>query len=161
MKTIYLFFLASLFNLLTNAQEFKRFEYGLKTSFGIYSITSKFDTTHLKGNRVIYFFIDDDYGKNLFQEIVKEAFSPQKLKTLPFELLLIIDFNLKGEAIICRFKIRGEYIKLITDDDLYNLYIRFKGLKLDMTKLRLYEDYYNFDVKDADYFEFGYRIHKS
>jgi hypothetical protein len=161
MKTIYLFFLASLFNLLTNAQEFKRFEYGLKTSFGSYSITSKFDTTHLNGNGVIYFFIDDAYGKNLFQEIVKEAFSPQKLKTLPFELLLIIDFNLKGEAIKCRFIIRAEDIKLITDDDLYNLYIRFKGLKLDMTKLRLYEDYYNFDVKDADYFEMGYRIHKS
>jgi hypothetical protein len=161
MKTIYLFFLASLLNLLTNAQEFKRFDCGIKTSFGSYFITAKFDTTEPKGNQVIYFFIDDDYGKNLFQDIVKEAFSPQKLKTLPFELFLIIDFNLKGEAIKCRFRIRAEDIKLITDDDLYNVYIRFKGLKLDMTKLRLYEEHYNFDVKYADYFKMGYRIHKS
>ncbi len=74
MKTIYLFVLASFLNLITNAQEFKRFDIGSKTSFGIFSITPKFDTTQLKGNQVIYFFIDDDYGKNLFQNIVKEAY---------------------------------------------------------------------------------------
>lgn len=161
MKTIYLFFLASLLILTTNAQEIKKFNYGLKTSFGSYFITPKFDSTELKGNRVLYFFKDDDYGKNLFQDIVNEVFPPQKLKTLPYGLFLRIDFNLKGETIKCSFIIRSEDINLITDDELYNLYIRFKGIKLDMTKLRLYEDYYSFDVKDADYFEMEYRIHKS
>ena len=161
MKTIYLFFLAFLLNLTTNAQEFKRFDCELISSSGNYSVTPNFDTTELKGNRGIYYFNDKDYGRNLFQNIVKEVFSPQILKTLPFGLLLLINFNLKGETVNCRFIIRSKDINLITDDDLYNLYIRFKGIKLDMTKLKLYEDFNNFDIKDADYFEMIIGIQKS
>jgi hypothetical protein len=152
MKKILFISIGYLLFLTANAQSGKRFDFK-PTKFGTYQVTSVSDQVKGEGNRGQAFWLDDSYASGLFYDIIKEVLSKEKLQTMHLNSGYNITFNSNGEILKCIFLIDTMDMKIITEEDLNNLYLNFKKLKIDMTKVRIEALNYPSEVKVFDYTE--------
>lgn len=137
MKTIVLITMASLLSIAVNSQIVQRFNYKLMPSGSTYTVTPVFDQFKIDGKKGLASFSNDCYVNNLFSIIIKEVLPKEKLSLLHFGNTYIITFNSNGEILYSWFLIKDEDKNVISENDLYNLYIKFKQIKIDMSKVKI------------------------
>ena len=137
MKTIVLITMASLLSIAVNSQIVQRFNYKLMPSGSTYTVTPVFDQFKIDGKKGLASFSNDCYVNNLLSIIIKEVLPKEKLSLLHFGNTYIITFNSNGEILYSWFLIKDEDKNVISENDLYNLYIKFKQIKIDMSKVKI------------------------
>jgi hypothetical protein len=95
---------------------------------------------------------NDKYMDSLFTNPIKNVFPKIKHDSLHINTFFLVGLDTKGDIIYCKFFVNYRDTALITEDDLYNLYLRFKKIKVDMTLVKIVPDA-NTDWKYADYAE--------
>lgn len=135
-----------------NAQNEKRFEFK-PTQFGGMMITPTFDQSKGIGNQGFASWLDMNYSTELFDSILKNVFSDEKLKLLHVGSCFMVSFNTQGEVINCKFALEKRDTGVISEDELYNLYIKFKKTKIDMTKVKIDAGNNPTTVKSFDFTE--------
>jgi hypothetical protein len=137
------------------SQQSKRFEYThIKNSFytsSTYLVSPIFDQSKLEGKEGNMIFLDQAYNMNiLFNNAIDLSISKDKRDSVSPGTIARFAINNKGEVIYCQFFLKFKDTLLITDEDLYNLYIKIKKIKLDITKFRI-DPNYEYGLKYADY----------
>jgi len=136
-KTIVVITISSLLSITVNSQDTNRFDYKLLKSGRAYSVTPVFDQFKGEGKKGYASWPNDYCFNNLFNNIIKEVLSKEKLDSLHPRSFAVITVNSKGEIPYCHFVIYDKEKNAISERDLYNLYIRFKQIKLDMSKVKI------------------------
>jgi hypothetical protein len=93
---------------------------------------------------------DVEYINDLFNIPLNEVLTKEKRDSLHLNSSFIIAFDLKGEVKYCRFLVSYKDSTLISENDLYNLFLRFKNIKVDMSRVNIVPDY-NTEWKSADF----------
>jgi len=137
-----------------NAQIEKRFDYK-KTPSGVYLVTSTFDNFKNDPKSLLKYQSDPIYVNSLISDLVKEVLTIEKIGKIHFSTGWIITFNSKGDVLSCKFSVNEEDRKTISEEDLYGLYIRFKKVKLDMTKIKIDSANNPLDGIETGYCEMG------
>jgi hypothetical protein len=106
-----------------------------------YLVTPVFDQIKVEGKKGQASWSDHNYVNNLFSNIIKEVVSKEKLSSLHFGSVYVIDFNTEGEILYCKFLIKDTDKNVLSENDLYDLYTRFKQLKIDMSKVKILPGY--------------------
>lgn len=119
---------------MANAQQEKRFDYQL-SPFGNYMVTPLFDTTKMEGKHGLCQFPDQTYVDSTWFKLIKSSIPDEKLKLIHPGSAVIIFINTKGEVLNARFIVHEKDKELITEDELYNIYMKFRQLRLDTTKV--------------------------
>ena len=131
-----------------NAQPDRRFDYS-KSSFGSFIVKPLFDQSKPIGKEGRPTWTDQKYVDDLFYGPTDEVLSGKR-DSISIGTAWMIYFNLNGEITNCQFIINFKDTILITDDDLYKLYQKFKNIKIDMSKVKIVPDY-NTNWTEADY----------
>ena len=137
--------------LTTNAQDDKKLIYTL-TESGIYVVTPNFDQVKSDIDPCPVQFTDDNLANQLFYNVIKEVFNNEQLNSIRLSNTFSIDFNSKGEVLYCRFFIDKHDKTLISEDNLYNLYVKLKKLKIDMSKVEFIRPYSSYICDYGEYF---------
>jgi len=135
MKKILIIASLTLIILSANAQTTEKFEY----SSGLRSIIArpKFDQSKAEGKRVEIVFTDNAYVEKLIYKEIREVFSNDDFKKMHRASIALININSSGDVLKCNFIINPEDKNIFSDDKLYNLYLKFKKIKIDMSKTRI------------------------
>ena len=152
MKKIILISISCLISIVVNSQNGKKFDYE-PSQFGSYLVSPVFDQTKGEGKLGQAFWSDNSYVTDLIYSIIKDVLSEEKLDSLHLGSGYIITFNSKGEILNCKFSIKYEDKNVISENDLYNLYIRFKKIKIDMSKVKIVSFFNHAEDKVLDYAE--------
>jgi hypothetical protein len=119
----------------TYSQVEKRFEYKRLSNFS--NVTPVFDQTKPEGTMGMPIGLREKYAVDLFTIPIKEILK-NKRDSLSFGTGIYIILDRNGNIINCSFMINHKDSSIISEDDLYNLYLKFKNLKVDTTKIKIY-----------------------
>lgn len=144
MKSIILTIMFCLLSAVAISQNNKRFNFKFNKEQNNYTVKPIFDQPVFKGKRGIL-NAGDQYLLNLFSKSVNEVFPKEKLSLLHKGNKYILNVNSDGEIFYGWFIINAEDLKVITEDDLYNLYNKFKQTKIDRSKIRILPGGYAYD----------------
>ena len=139
MKTIFISSIVILLTFSCFAQKSKVFEY-TKTKYNSYIVKSISGSS--KGEYIPSqaFILDQNYFNDLFNKIITDIFPVQTIKALRLSTGFKITINTDGEVVDCNFGINSADLKIISDQDLQNVYNKFMNLRIDMTKIRFAPD---------------------
>lgn len=151
MKKILVILISSLLSFNLHSQTEKKFDYKLLKS-GNYVVTPLFNQTKGVGKGEMVSWSDENYFNNLFLSIIKEVLSKEKQDSLHLNTVYVITFNFKGEVLNCKFFINNLDKDVLSEKDLYSLYMRFMNLKIDMSKVKIGSNLSS-DDKNFDYSE--------
>lgn len=112
------------------AQKGEKFKYQSE-QFGNLIVTPTFDHSKGQGKHGEANYSDLAYVNNLVYGVIKEVFPKEKLFKIHLNSSYLIYFNSKGEIINCTFILNPNDTSIISEDDLYNLYTKFKNTKVD------------------------------
>jgi hypothetical protein len=130
-------------------QQKKRFEYS-PIGYSSFLVSPVFDQTKLEGNMGLPIFLDQIYIDDLFNNVINGTISKGKRDSVSLNNVYRIAINQKGDVFYCQFLLNSKDTSLITDEDLFNLYLKLKKIKIDMTKVRI-EPNWERELKYADY----------
>jgi hypothetical protein len=150
MKKVILNTLIFLVILKAGAQDLKRLDYKF-TESGYCDVTSIKDSNKGEGNRGRIIWLDENYAKNVFYDIIKGVLPKDKLEKVNLGSFFRLYIKSNGDILNCSFSIDSNDLKILSEDDLFNLYNRFMKLKVDASKFRLETETY-----PADYTIFNY-----
>jgi hypothetical protein len=119
---------------LANAQPERRFDYQLNP-YGNYMVTPIFDTTEMEGQHGLCQFLDQAYVDSIWFSLIKSSIPDEKLQLINLGSAVVFYFNTKGEVLNAWFLVHEKDKDLITEDELYDIYIKLKQLRLDTTKI--------------------------
>ncbi len=153
MKTITFLAFLCLLTISIYSQKNHKFNYEIKEKYDAYIVTPNFDQLKVEGKRGIPSFLDECYLSNMFYTIIKGIVPKEKLSVFHKGSTLFITFNIKGEILYCWFVILIKDKNVLSENDLYNIYIKFKQTNIDMTKLRIDPPNYTKDVSLFQYAE--------
>jgi len=119
---------------LANAQPERRFDYQLNP-YGNYMVIPIFDTTEMKGQHGQCQFLDQEYVDSIWFSLIKSSIPDEKLQLIHLGSAVIFYINTKGEVLNTRFIVHEKDKDLITENELYDLYMKFRQLRLDTTKV--------------------------
>ena len=120
----------------SNAQSGKKFEYKA-TRFESIIVVPKFDQSKGQGKQGLAEFSDKDYANNLVYDIIKSILPKEKLLKVNLASGFSIYFSTTGDVINCSFGLNPQDTGLISDEDLFNLYTKFKKTKIDMNIVKI------------------------
>lgn len=118
------------------AQSGKKFEYQT-IEFGSILITPTFDQSKGQGKLGMADFLDKNYANNLIYDIIKGVLPKEKLLKIHLNSAYTVFFSKSGDVINCTFTLNPADIGLISEEDLLNLYTKFKKTKIDMNKIKI------------------------
>jgi hypothetical protein len=136
MKKISLIAVIFLVSIVVNSQNGKKFNYE-KNQFGSYVVTPIFDQSKGVGKKGIASSSDPSYLSDVFDNITRQVMTEDKVDSLFTEASFIITISSTGDVINCRFSLNPKDIKVISDNDFYKLYILFKKIKIDTSKVKI------------------------
>lgn len=116
---------------------YHRFTYTKKEGFTNYIVTPRFNQSKSEGIKGMPSILDENYIENFFADRIKEVIQSEKPSALHFGSSFFVSFNSKGEIINCDFIIQEKDINILSETDLYNLYVKFKQSKIDTSKVKI------------------------
>lgn len=150
MKKLLLFIVSCLLAANTSAQGGSRFDFK-KTQFGSYLVTPACGQSKVTGNPGQAIWSDKEYMNNLFSGVIREIIPEKDLRKIHLRTGFIVTFNNEGSVLACTFTVDTLDRELITEDYLFNIYNRFKKIKIDMSKVSIGPGTYPTENKVFDY----------
>ena len=137
MKTRILITLFCVLSIAGVSQDSSKFEFIKNKEYNSYTVTPNFESGKIEGKKGQASFLNDNYVNNLLFTIIEDVLNKEKINLLHFGSQLLITINSQGEVLRCKFLIKDIDLKVLTEDDFYNLYIKFKQLKLDTSVVKI------------------------
>jgi hypothetical protein len=143
--TLIMFFISEI-----SAQVGEKFKYEMD-EFGNYNVTSVFHQTKITGKIGYVVIKDQKYIEELFTNVIKKNITDEKIKKLSIGTAALLYINSNGEIIYCSFVINSADVNILNEDELYNIYIEFKNLKIDTSKVYISAESIPPYEKECDY----------
>jgi hypothetical protein len=117
------------------AQNLEMFEY-TKHETG-YIAVPKFDKAKPSGIEGRAVWSEEKYIHDLFNRTVGSALSRKKREQLHLGSSVMIAFDIRGEVINCKFFLAFEDKGILTEEELYAVYMKFKKVRINPYKVRI------------------------
>ncbi|HVN58135.1 MAG TPA: hypothetical protein VMT63_07560 [Bacteroidales bacterium] len=119
-------------------QKLEMFNY---TSHGDYDLAvPKFDLMKPEGTQGIAVWKEDTYIHKLFNSVVKSVLPKKKRDMLHLNTAVLLAFTRRGEVINCKFLLNTDDRNILTEEELYKIYIKLKRIRINPYKVRIDPD---------------------
>jgi hypothetical protein len=103
-------------------------------------VVPKFDNSRAEGIEGIAVWTEDKYVHKLINSVLSHVLSRTKRESLHLESAVMIAFNRQGEVINCKFFLERNDRKILTEDELYRIYMKLKKVEINPYKVRINPD---------------------
>ena len=100
----------------------------------------KFDMEKATGNEGIAVWTEDKYVHKLFNSIAKSVLSKNKRESLHLSTAVMVAFSRTGEVINCKFLLNRDDRKILTEEEMYKIYMKLKRIRINPYKVRIEPD---------------------